>query len=366
MASLGIMSIPPAPRWRPERSFNQFYQELGSNTGNLLFTNAVWNLPGEKKRIGFHFEPGEINEQCDHLIIPAANWLCDKFDFGYLADQIEKLTIPVTVIGLGAQSPNRSTMPVLPEGTIRFAKAISAHGESISVRGAFTKTVLSRLGVRNVRVTGCPSLFREYSTKKAAINGPLSLRRTLLHSTRYAANHPKFFNTPSINRDLFRFAYRHETDLLYQSEPEELAMCLSETRDISFDETIKAALIATYGAPGWAALADYIRTRGRAFTDINAWSSAVRDYQFVFGTRLHGTIMALNSGTPAMLICHDSRTLEMARLAKIPHLSSSGARMTEDFLAEQYARLKLDPYYLQRDRLRTRYQAFLRENRIIP
>ena len=42
---------------------------------------------------------------------------------------------------------------------------------------------------------------------------------------------------------------------------------------------------------------------------------------FSIGTRFHGNMIALLSGVPAFIIPHDTRTLEMSKLMKIPHMT---------------------------------------------
>jgi hypothetical protein len=57
----------------------------------------------------------------------------------------------------------------------------------------------------------------------------------------------------------------------------------------------------------------------RVFLDPVTWIDELRGYDFSFGTRIHGNIAALLAGTPATVLCHDSRTLELCRYFDIPH-----------------------------------------------
>lgn len=74
---------------------------------------------------------------------------------------VEGTRLPVLMVGIGAQFP---TMDVdeadLPPEMVRLTKIISERTVSTGVRGQFTADVLAKHGIRNTRVTGCPSLFR--------------------------------------------------------------------------------------------------------------------------------------------------------------------------------------------------------------
>jgi hypothetical protein len=59
--------------------------------------------------------------------------------------------------------------------------------------------------------------------------------------------------------------------------------------------------------------------RVRFFLDPKTWFDHLAEYDFSFGTRIHGNIAALLGGTPALLLAHDSRTLELAEYHEIPH-----------------------------------------------
>ncbi len=57
--------------------------------------------------------------------------------------------------------------------------------------------------------------------------------------------------------------------------------------------------------------------------NLAVWSTLVRSADIVLGTRMHGTIMALLSGTPALLFYHDERTRELAEFRGLPCLDAS-------------------------------------------
>jgi hypothetical protein len=59
--------------------------------------------------------------------------------------------------------------------------------------------------------------------------------------------------------------------------------------------------------------------RVRFFLDPAPWIEYLRDFDFSFGTRIHGSIAAVLAGTPTVVLAHDSRTLELARYFEIPH-----------------------------------------------
>ena len=48
---------------------------------------------------------------------------------------------------------------------------------------------------------------------------------------------------------------------------------------------------------------------------------AVRGYDFVFGNRFHGNMVALQHGVPACVVCHDSRTEEMCQFLALPFVN---------------------------------------------
>lgn len=365
MRPIGIMSIPRSQTPAPERKFDHLMGACGHNTGNLLFTNAVWQqIQGPKIRIGYHFVPADLNTSLSALVIPAANWLGPHVDFAYLADLIEKLDIPVVLIGLGAQDETDSGRLEVPEGTLRFVRAVAERSHSLSVRGNYTRKILARNGLRNVTVTGCPSLYQDFRPDSRTLlrsaqqngSGP-----TLLHSTHYTARHRPLIDTPSVHRELFRLAYSQRVDLLLQSEPEEISMITPATQKPVLDDEVKSMMTKLYDAPSWDALEAYLLSRARVFFDVNNWSEAMTHYGRAYGTRLHATIMALNSGVPAVLVTHDSRTRELAKFARVPSVNTN-ARLDEAGIEALVKSADVDGFLAARSTNTEVYRTFLAQN----
>jgi hypothetical protein len=105
----------------------------------------------------------------------------------------------------------------------------------------------------------------------------------------------------------------------------------------------------------------YRADRIRMFVDPATWSSFMREQQFAFGTRLHGNIAALASGTPAHLLTFDSRTKEIAEHHGIPH---SPLRKLEDDIdpAVLYERADFSDFNARQPGLFDSYLAFLETN----
>jgi hypothetical protein len=190
--------------------------------------------------------------------------------------------------------------------------------------------VLEQLGIRNSVPTGCPSLLL------AGPNGPsisipddLSFETTCLHATRHSDKAAKPFE-----EHLYRLAYGKNMDIVLQSETPDIYLALAKQAPERRRKSFSEILIKTYGEQDLGLISAYLQAHGRAFTNFDAWISYMRTKRFCFGTRIHGTIASLIAGTPATLIAHDSRTLEMAQSMSIPYiLQAEFERLDSDDLS---------------------------------
>jgi hypothetical protein len=105
----------------------------------------------------------------------------------------------------------------------------------------------------------------------------------------------------------------------------------------------------------------YREGKMRFFVDPPTWFDWMAGRDFSFGTRIHGTIATLIAGTPAMLLAHDSRTLELARYHEIPHLTRHDIRPDLD-PADLYEQVDLGPLHSGHAARFATYTSFLERN----
>ena len=298
----------------------------GRNAGNLVFTDAMHKLlstpDAQITPNSFLSErPGinqgyidRINEQFDVFVVPLANAFRKKFvgNLKRLTQVIEGLKIPVVVVGVGVEGGVRSLDDPFPspegelrEAVIAFVRAVLERSASIGVRGEFTQAYLAELGFGDevIDVVGCPSLFRYGPDLKIEKRSP-----GLTADSRFTINITPY--VPYMGRASVRHAQKYP-NLIYVPQGDdslELMMWGLEP------ETIKNRDLPVHRDHPL-----YAENRMRFFVDTVTWMDFLREQEFSFGSRIHGNIAALSAGTPAYVLAHDSRTLELARYHEIPH-----------------------------------------------
>ncbi|WP_370618820.1 polysaccharide pyruvyl transferase family protein [Mumia qirimensis] len=291
---------------------------IGNNVGNLVFSYSVQrtlSVPGttiDVARLNRARTLGteEIDEKYDHVVIPLANAFRKRFlpNLDAITETIEKLSVPVTVVGVGVQSAVDEGVAAprqVADAVTRFVRAVLDHSPSIGVRGERTADYLAGLGFgpEHVEVIGCPSMF---------LHGDrLPLRRT---EPRLDPDGPIAFNlspylaqmAPVVEDQVARYP-----GLVYFGQDIDTLRLLLEgtSRRRGADERLPVHPDHPLIAGG----------RTRFPTDVTRWLEALSAYPFSYGTRIHGNIAALLAGTPAYVLTHDARTLELARYHEIPH-----------------------------------------------
>jgi polysaccharide pyruvyl transferase WcaK-like protein len=270
----------------------------------------------------------------DYVAVAAANFLFSGFDFGAFADLIEAIDLPCVMVGLGAQAPKSGHMPDIAPGTKRFVQAIADRTYRIGVRGAYTAEVLDTLGIRNVQITGCPSFYlyppdtiaerhaRKRQTGRISFNGS---RNVMSHS-----GDPKRMQRHEAA--VYRACHQTDSQFVLQSELEELAILTSSdpAQDLQQAARIRESLALDLTVEE---VRDLVKSKFKIHFDIDQWAQGLSDVDFSLGTRFHGNLIALLSGVPAHVICHDSRTQELCEFSGIPHTTLGELDLDADILS---------------------------------
>jgi len=293
----------------------------GANTGNLFIGHSL------AKHLDAEFAPcvtvegaHALRERCDFVAIAAANFISPHFDMGHLADIVEAADLPCVIAGLGAQAPRQGDEIALSEGTQRFLRAVADRCELIGVRGANSAQILFDYGIRNVEVTGCPSIYLAADECKPVSGDELSAL-AINGSCDVVAHSLNVSRLSDVEGELYRQAMDFGADYVLQSDLLQIEIKFGgETTERL--EAMKRRLPKLAHVPS-DRLERFIRENCKIFFDVSAWTSYLAGRAASIGSRFHGNMAALHAGTPALFICHDARTSELCQFARLPHLSLS-------------------------------------------
>lgn len=306
----------------PERL--SFY---GQNTGNFLFAESLCQVVDGARFGSYHFKPSDIKD-ADVVVVAAANWINSHSDFGNFAARLRSFGKPVILVGIGIQVEG-SQKPEITPGTRDLLDLAAETSALISVRGYETEKVLNHWGYNNVIATGCPSLLLANGVFASHAFKPTpTSENTVLMGTRH------LMNTTSFEQEsLYRLAYSSRADILMQSELADMYFIENIARDHDVAEKANAVLTKTYNDPDVNNIRNYLYRHGKVFFQAKSWRKYLQGKEYVIGTRIHGTIAAILSGTRGILLTHDQRTVELASIMGIPSYSIS------DFFPSSFERI---------------------------
>ena len=290
------------------------YSGACPNVGNRLwFQGIVSAIQCSENRLDY-WDPtmskDYINQSYDLIVAPMANVFAEYFIplLETLAERFRGIKIPVYVIACGIQAASYEKLDELcrrlKEPASKFISSVYDTGGEFALRGYFTKEFFDRLGFPTAVVTGCPSLYQlgrdlKISGEKVARDSFLPiLNGAPRNFGKYMADHP---NAVFIDQELF---WQEKLD------PSYFAQDLSDRRYLRM-------LLKKYG---YAQTKYLLEDRVKLFPDMNAWREFIRNNHFScsYGSKIHGSIMPILAGIPAILECRDARTREMADFFNIP------------------------------------------------
>ena len=293
---------------------NEYCNGNPTNVGNKVWMQGlISEISSPENEICFLDENEEwesINSGYDLIVFSTANLFAieHKDYIRELADTFSHSSIPVFVIAVGAQAKSYDDIEILCNeigNEVRlFVDSIYSSGGELALRGWFTKEFLEKTCSNTAVVTGCPSMYqngrdvrvtkKQISREEFApiINGDTDQALTLLY---------KYKKSVYIDQDIWFFE-SYATDFWRESD----------------DRKLFGKLVDRHGL---LATKLFLDNRIKLFYDVPEWRSFIisSDFSCSYGTRIHGNIMTLLCGVPALIRAMDSRTREMAEFFGIPY-----------------------------------------------
>jgi Polysaccharide pyruvyl transferase len=363
--SLGLYSNSP---------FEDLYNGIGHNNGNLAFVHAIAShITNPVKFFGWSASAETLRDNADIIVIPCANQLGRHTDYGNMADNLERSGLPIVAIGLGAQADSYDQDVQLTDGTYRWAQVIarsslSSSTSNIYTRGAFTSSQLDKLGIHGSVAGGCPSYFTNQEPGLGKKIHKQWSQLPLPRSVSVAAGHQAWVKTREIEHQLIGLMM----DPMYPGQyvVQSMGEMIRVSRGI-FDDIDPHALkeIHNHTVPHYSfeEFKAWCRNYVRSFYDVPAWMDTLRRHDLTIGSRYHGVALALQAERMGLTVTIDSRTRELCENTGVPYVAASdlAAPLTRSSLKRM---INFDPdiYDDHRSAAASRYLDFLTANRLEP
>lgn len=354
--------------FRVNESGNLYQKHLavGYNSGNLYIGYAVHKLFETERYFSLwqdytDSEIDEIRETADAIVMAASNFINEKSDFEAGARTLERLKLPVIVLGIGAQAPDTSAKNLaLKEGTKRFLYLLSELSVTIGVRGEYTAEILNGLGIKNCTVIGCPTYYINRNE-----NFAVNVKR-LEKDEEFAPVLNYSYLTQKCDEAIYKYAFQNKLDVIGQSQLIEnhwkqgVPIDPQNEKLASHEKNVAQHYTNILGSD-IDEIKRYFQNHFYQYYDVEQWAKEIRKYHFSFGTRFHGNMIAFQNGVPALLVTHDSRTQELAEFCNIPYLKAAdlenGIHLRQWYSELDYGKLNRE-YPLKYKA----YKEFLRAN----
>lgn len=294
------------------------------NYGDMLVCAAILRELelGKTIRTGFGYE---ASAKADRGIMRGSTYLHNKFDFDAANKTLDSIDAPVAVVGLGAQNAVKD-LTFLDDntGAREFIARLNEKSVSISVRGQFTADIVERLGGKNIRITGCPSLFYSLEVPKITVPDMLKVpERSLGISLHTGLMANIFCHAPKEARAMhgraIAWALENAENVALFEQGVLLEYDVAD-QTLSFNDrrTSAAEVLERIGATQVLSVERLIANMV-SVKNIEEWLAKARDLEAIIGFRFHGNMVALLQGKPCYYYVYDTRLTEFCELYGLPY-----------------------------------------------
>lgn len=358
------LSVSYAERQKQPETKEEFLQELRniSNTGNYLIgEGALRALSPNAKHVPFwHLYNcakngvglDEFNANFDICVFTCANLLRKGLSADAEADVLEKLNMPIVMLGIGQQ--NRKDLENnLPEGTKRLLAILKEREHFFLTRGFETESFLKDQGFKFVRPTGCPSVyFMPDNMRKSLKKLPevdVAKARTIF-SGYLGGNQDTVLDAKALPGGDSVPQYVVQDEFLH------FDMSVEPNGEGRVYDTASGTMVGNLAYPGADRLGKPFQVR--TFFDTNQWRAWASSMDFNLGRRFHGSIIAMQAGVPSLMVAVDDRMREMLGYTGLPAVDINeidSAENRSDFVAAHLKTLNASELV---DRYSDRERAF--------
>jgi len=309
---------------KDKHTIEESFQNVGTNTGNLMFYNTVLTFVSQDSQI--EMVKNQAEDYFDLIIMPFANIIgyhslyTPEQEISFkrdILDVLKKYNCKFMAFGLGSQEsyetcfedPYRSLSPTL----IEMLTTLSQKCHHIFVRDDNTKRILEHLDIHNAIVAGCPSILLNSNHQLGDVIDS-KWRHLLDHPSEIKANLSfQFLNKPNFVEDLIRLSKKENAPFILQDEKAlVLKTILCQDIPLSIDPYFTH---------------DELRDTFRIFFKLQDWLAYIDDFNLGIGPRIHGCLVNIINENVCVNICHDSRTRGLCKTLRIPFID------VEDFMS---------------------------------
>lgn len=281
-----LHNTPPAQHISNEEKFIA----LGKNTGNLVFRDALWRLFDP---FNIPYDRQEFIEQFEKVIITDLIWIKENAEYNYLERIIDKYPVSLIPMSIGLQNKSFYDLSFrLSEQLVRLLKKMQERAV-LGCRGEYTAEVLSKNGIKNIEMIGCPSMYY-WNNRRLKI-------RSRAKPVHCSANFRSFSRALTENEKNF-LRYCAERNMVFIEQTGRFAAW--NVKDKEYFQFVN----------GW------MEKKAVVPFDRSEWDRALQNVDFSFGARFHGNVMALWNNIKALFMITDSRTKEMIEFFRLPSI----------------------------------------------
>ena len=255
--------------------------------------------------------------QLDYIFLRGSNYINANGQWDPITAVLEKTNVPVIAFGIGVQVPDNSENYV-NESTKRFLQLIADRSTTVGVRGNLSKKALNSIGIKNVRIFGCPTAFRHCKPELKLPRIEASAINRLGFTLRR-----KTHGFQTLQRYMLRtLAERYDTEILCAGELEEKQIYYARTKQVENDDQVMKDAVQKLTAEKWLSgakdpLLDLYKSSLSVFESVADFEKAEQSLDAVTGFRLHGNLLALANEVPALYV---TRTREFVKTLGIPYI----------------------------------------------